>query len=152
MWNVNGLIIRIFRQWREDIYRWREPRPEEGQFIWKCFTFAGDRPVSNNKHILSDDFYWNSNHLLSPDTPATHTHTQTFLFSLPTFSTFFYERTNTETWRSAPTGNWREEKKEKTPETIAPTFISITLTISLDLCYFSVSSCTDMLYCRRGRQ
>lgn len=51
MWDVNGLIIRIFGQWWEDIYRWWGILPEKGQFIWKCFTFAGDRPVFNNKHI-----------------------------------------------------------------------------------------------------
>lgn len=66
MWDVNGLITRIFRRtFMDDVaVVW------ERSVYLEMFYFCRRPPGFQQQTHLSDNLYWNSNYLLSQDTPA----------------------------------------------------------------------------------
>lgn len=107
------------------------PWPEKGQFIWKCFTFAGDRPVFNNKHIcptISSETVINC-----PAGTPMPKRARCTLSSFQTFGTSFYgpkkQTLSLQGGFVLPLATGK--KKRRIPQTIAPSFISIALKIFL---------------------
>lgn len=128
------------------------PWPEKGQFIWKCFTFARDRPVFNNKHIcptISSETVINC----PAGTPMPQ-RAHTLLFPNLWNILLWTKETNTETTRRicAPTGNWGKKKKKNPTNNCSLFHLYRSQNLSLNLGYSSVWSCTHVVYCRRSRQ
>lgn len=129
------------------------PWPEKGQFIWKCFTFAGDRPVFNNKHIcptISSETVINC-----PAGTPMPKRARCTLSSFQTFGTSFYgpkkQTLSLQGGFVLPLATGK--KKKKNPTNNCSLFhLYRSQNLSLNLGYSSVWSCTHAVYCRRSRQ